>query len=220
MRSALSSAPSISLKVWVPYKLLITARAMIVEASGFGKVETPAMGRASDDASKEVTAANAETRAAAKPPKSVSKLINFFNKRSTAGYQNPEVIEKEFVVTPDVKPPHKVSSLEMLSTIGKMSSRLSRPREKQHIEMSNAPNQHKTMANEGDPPWYKPLVSVTGSGMNRMMRQEAQASAPIPENEKRDKVFSSTQCKRLLNMMLSLGSSFSIMDMAHLLKDL
>ena len=79
------------------------------------------------------------------------------------------------------------------------------------------------MAMGGDPPWYKPLVSVAASGMNRMMRQEAQASSPIPEDKKRDKVFSFTQHKRVLNlnmMMLSLGSSFSIMDMAHLLKDL
>ena len=56
-----------------------TDPAMYVAISGFGKVKTPAMGRASDDATKEATAANAETRAAAKPPKNVSKLINFFN---------------------------------------------------------------------------------------------------------------------------------------------
>ena len=78
------------------------------------------MEEASDSATKEVAAANAETRAAAEPPKRVSNLINFFNKRSTAGYQNSEVIEKEivarFCVTLAAEPPHSVSSLEILNT--------------------------------------------------------------------------------------------------------
>ena len=212
----------------------IAAPAKIVEASGFGKVETPAMVRASDDATKEATAANAETRAAAKPPKNVSKLINFFNKRSTAGYQNPEVIEKGFVDTPDAKPPHKVSSLEMLSTIGKMSSRLSHSREKKQAEMSNAPKLLQSMAKERDPPWFKPVVpmvasTTSASKMIEMLRQEAQSSAPTPtpKNEKTAKAFSATRNKILLDlqmpqMMSSLGSepclsSLSTMGMANLL---
>ena len=172
-----------------------TDPAMYVAISGFGKVKTPAMGRASDDGTKEVRAANAVTRAAANPAKRASNLIDF-NKKSTAagfGYQNSEVIGKEFdarfAETKALESPQKVSSLG-----GKLS---------------NALKLRHNLVKVVDPPWYKPEVSKVTPSTNisemlsrdAMLRQETKASAPTPtpKNE----------------MMPSLGSSFSTRDLAN-----
>ena len=200
-----------------------TDPAMYVAISGFGKVKTPAMGRASDDGTKEVRAANAVTRAAANPAKRASNLIDF-NKKSTAagfGYQNSEVIGKEFdarfAETKALESPQKVSSLG-----GKLS---------------NALKLRHNLVKVVDPPWYKPEVSkvtavfhslvskVTAStNISEMLRQKTKASAPTPKpkNEKTDKAISSIRFQRLLvlnmaEVMPSLGSSFSTTEMAHML---
>lgn len=192
-----------------------------------------------------------------------SSLVSFFDKKSTAVHHNPKA---------------KVTSNN--------TSRLSHSREKQ-AKLSNAPEQLETMTKEGDPPWYEPLLSVSSSGVNKMLRglqmstatmnhtssrpshsrenhvkssdpqklrqnmdkvrdplwykpkvsvmgmtelmkQEAQASAPTPSNEKSPKVFGFTRSKRLLDLKMTkmmsflgsepcLGSSISTTDMANLL---
>ena len=192
-------------------KTLFQCKISIDHGNAFGGCEDEAR-----DVCIDIPAANAETQAAVKPIKRVSGLINFFNEWSTAGYKNSMVIEKEFADTPAAEPPHWVPSLEILNTIGKMTSKISHTREKLTEEVSHAPKLQQNMVKVVDPPWYKPVVSVAASGMNRMKRQEAQASAPVSKKEKIHKACSSTE-QRLPTDMFSLGSSFSTSDMANLL---
>ena len=110
--------------------------------SGIGhKDETQAVDEALD-ATKEVTkvtAGNAETPAAAKPPSRVSNLVSFFEKSTAV---------------------HQIHGAKVTCN---QTSRLSNTKVDQ-TELSNAPKQLQTIASvakEGvDPPWYKPLVFV------------------------------------------------------------